>query len=83
MGAAVISKVMGTKVSIVMNGIKNGHPAKRKQTQEKESRVRIQFLTVVFHSNVILMTFLSFRVIKLAVCWSEQDKKKGDILPAL
>ena len=67
---------MGMKVSIVMNGIKNDHPGKRKQTQEKESRVRIQFLIVVLHTNVILMTFLSFRVIKLAICWSEQDKKR-------
>jgi hypothetical protein len=67
---------MGTKVSIVMNGIKNDHLENRKQTQEKESRVRIQFLIVVLHPNVILITFLSFRVIKLAVCWSESDKKR-------
>ena len=69
-------------MSTVMNGIKNDHPENRKQTQEKVSRVRIQFLIEVRHTNVIVMTFLSFRVIKVAVCWSEQDKR-GNIFPPL
>ena len=68
-GEAVISQVMGTKVSTVMDGIKSDYPEKRKQTQEKDSRVRIQFLILVRHTSVIVMTFLSFRVIKIAVCW--------------
>jgi hypothetical protein len=65
-----------------MNRIKNDHLENRKQTQEEESRARIQFLIVERHTNVILITFLPFRVINLRVCRSEQDKK-GNTLPAL
>ena len=69
-------------MSTVMDGIKNDHPENRKQTQEKDSRVRIQFLIVVRHTGVIVMTFLSFRVKNIAVCWYEQDKR-GNILSPL
>lgn len=69
-------------MSTVMDGIRNYLPENRKQTQEKEPQVRIQFLIEISHTNVIVMTFLSFRAIKFAVCWYEQDKR-GNVLSPL